>query len=96
MSTGKTIQKDELIQLHAFLLQLKTNLENLVGNNNPLVFLSYEKLNIGPHKIHKSKEEHKLAIFELSKGIADLLKENNSSLFQRIYDDLEKMCKRFR
>ena len=93
---GREIQKDELIQIHAFLLQLRTHLENLVENNNPKVFLSYEKLNIGPHKIHKSKKEHKLAIFELSKGFANLLLENNCSVFQRIYDDLEKMCIRFR
>ena len=90
------MQKDELIQLHTFLLQLRTHLENLVEKNNPQAFLSYEKLNIGPHKVHKSKKEHKLAVFELSKGITGLLQENNCSVFQRIYDDLEKMCNRFR
>ena len=93
---GRAIQKDELIQLHAFLLQLRTNIENLVENNNPQEFLSYKKLNTGPHKIHKSKQEHKLAIFELSMCIVNLLKDDNYSLFQNIYDDLEKMCKRFR
>jgi hypothetical protein len=65
-------------------------------NNSPQAFLSYEKLNIGPHKIHKDKNEHKLAIFELSKGIANLLQENNFSVFQRTYDNLGKMCKRFK
>ena len=65
-------------------------------NNNPQAFLSYEKLNIGPHKIHKDKNEHKLAIFELSKGIANLLQKNNCFVFQGIYDDLRKICKRFR
>ncbi len=93
---GSEIQKDELIQIHAFLLQLGAHLENMVENSNPQVFLSYEKLNIGPHKVHKSKKEHKLAVFELSKGIAGLLQENNCSVFQRIYDSLEKMCNRYR
>ena len=65
-------------------------------NNNPKIFLSYDKLNIVPYKIHKNKKEHKLAIFELSKGIANLLLENDYSTFQKIYDDLEKMCIRFR
>jgi len=96
LKRGIEIQKDELIQLHAFLLQLRIHLENLVENNNPQAFLSYDKLNIVPHKIHKNKKEHKLAIFELSKGIANLLQENNFSVFQRIYDDLGKMCNRFR
>ena len=93
---GKEIQKDELIQIHAFLLQLRTALENLVENNNSKAFLCYEKLSIGPHIIHKSKKEHKLAVFELCKGITNLLQESNCSVFQRIYDDLEKMCNRFR
>ena len=30
---GRIIQKDELIQLHAFLLQLRTNLENMMEYN---------------------------------------------------------------
>ena len=63
---GRETQKDEIIQFHTFLLQLRTHLENMTENNNPQAFLSYEKLNIGPHKIHKSKKEHKLAVFELS------------------------------
>lgn len=93
---GREIQKDELIQIHAFLLQLRAHLENLVENNNTHAFLSYDKLNIVPHKVYKSKKEHKLAVFELSKGIAALLQENNCYVFQKIYDDLEKMCDRFR
>jgi hypothetical protein len=82
--------------MHTFLLQLRTNLENLMKNNNPKAFLSYEKLNIGPHKIYKSKKEHKLAVFELCKGITNLLQESNCSVFQRIYDDLDKICNRLR
>ena len=93
---GRETQKDEIIQFHTFLLQLRTHLENMIENNNTHAFLSYDKLNIVPHKIHKSKKEHKLAVFELSKGIADLLQENDCSVFQRIYDDLEKMCDRFK
>jgi hypothetical protein len=93
---GRETQKDELIQMHTFLLQLRTHLENMVKDNNPKAFLSYEKLNIGPHKINRDKNEHKLAVFELCKGITNLLQESNCSVFQRIYDDLEKMCNRFR
>jgi hypothetical protein len=93
---GREIQKEELIQLHTFLLQLKTQLENIMENNNSQAFLSYDKLKIGPHKINRDKNEHKLGIFELCKGIANLLLENNCYAFQNIYDDLEKMCIRFR
>ena len=67
--------------MHTFLLQLRTNLENLMKKNNTKAFLFYEKLNIGPHKIYKSKKEHKLAVFELSKGMLNLLQESNYSVF---------------
>jgi len=86
------MQKEELIQLHTFLLQLRTYIENITKNTNLQAFLTYEKLNIGPHKIHKSKKEHKLAIFELSKGIANLLQKNNYFVFQKMYNDLDKTC----
>ncbi len=75
------MQKDELIQLHAFLFQLRIHLENMVGNNNPQAFLSYVEFNVRPHQVHKSKKEHKLAVFELSKGIAEMMKDNNRSTF---------------
>ena len=88
------MQKDELIQLHTFFLQLKTHLEDMVENNNSQAFLSYKELDIGPYKIHKSKKEHELAVLELCKGIINLLQENNCSVFQKNYDDLEKMCNR--
>ena len=68
----------------------------MVEVNDPDIFLSYDCLNTGPHKIHKSKTDHKIAIFELSKGIAFLLKNNNSKLFQKIYDDLDEMCEFFK
>lgn len=93
---GREIQKEELIQLHTFLLQLRTQLENITNNNNSQAFSSYDKLKIGPHKINRDKNDHKLAIFELSKGIANLMLENNCSAFRRIYNNLEKMCFRFR
>ena len=90
------MQKEELIQIHTFLLQLRTQLENMMENNNSQAFLSYDKLSIGPHKINRDKNEHKLGIFELCKGIAKLLQENNFSIFQNIYKNLEEICNRFR
>jgi len=59
-------------------------------------FLPYDEMNILPQQVHKSKDEHELAIFELSKGIANLLQENDYSISQQILDSLERMCNRFR
>ena len=76
---GKNIQKDELIQLHMFLVQLRSSLEEII---NPKLnhFLSYEELKISPQQVFKSKKEHELALFELSLGLSKLLNENNKSM----------------
>ncbi|RLF29958.1 MAG: hypothetical protein DRN05_00495 [Thermoplasmata archaeon] len=87
------MQKDELIQLHTFLFQIKNHLEQNCKNNG-CEFIDYEKLDITPHKVYKSKREHKLAVFKLSKGIADIL-SNNYPGFEKIAARLEQMSERF-
>ena len=89
------MQKDELIQFHMFLLQLKNHLEEMVDYNNGLEFQSYYKLNVTPYHIQKSKREHKLAVFTLSKGIANLLSYNNFSGFEKVSNSLGQISERF-
>jgi hypothetical protein len=89
------MQKDELIQFHSFLLQLKIHLEGMVGNNIGREFMSYDILNITPFQVYKSKREHKLAVFTLSKGIADLLSDNKYLGLGKVSNRLEQMSERF-
>lgn len=89
------MQKDELIQLHTFLLQLKTHLEDIVENNGRMEFLPYDRLDVTPYQVYKSKREHKLAVFTLSKGIADLLSNNNCPGLEKISGRLDQMSERF-
>jgi len=89
------MQKDELIQLHTFLLQLKTHLEDIVENNGGAEFQPYVKLNVTPYQVYKSKREHKLAVFTLSRGIADLLSHNNCPGLEKISGRLDQMSERF-
>lgn len=89
------MQKDELIQLHSFLLQLKIHLEGMLKNNGGNEFLPYDKLNITPFQVYKSKREHKLAVFTLSKGIADLLSNNKYPGLEKVSSRLEQMSERF-
>lgn len=90
------MQKDELIQLHTFLLQLKTHLEDMVENNGGTEFYLYEKLSVTPYQVYKSKREHKLAVFALSKGIADLLSNNNCPGLEKISNRLHQMANRLK
>ena len=89
------MQKDELIQLHTFLLQLKTHLEEIVDNNGGVEFFPYQKLDVTPYQVYKSKREHKLAVFTLSKGIAHLLSNNNCPGLEKVSNRLEQMAERF-
>jgi hypothetical protein len=89
------MQKDELIQLHTFLLQLKTHLSEFVGNNGIEAFRRYEKLDVTPYQVYKSKREHTLAVFTLSKGIADMLTQNHCAGLENIAGRLDLMAERF-
>ncbi|MBU0497317.1 MAG: UPF0058 family protein [Candidatus Thermoplasmatota archaeon] len=89
------MQKDELIQLHTFLYQMRTVIEQIC-NNNGCNCHHYEKLEITPYQIHKSKREHTLAVFTLSKDIAEVLSENhNDSGLDKIMGRLDQMAHRF-
>ena len=88
------MNKDELIQFHMFLLQLKKHLDNMVENNRGGEFQSYDRLNVNPHQIHKSKREHKIAIFTLSTGIAGRLLNNNYPGLKKISNRLNQMSER--
>ncbi len=89
------MQKDELIQLHTFLLQLKTHLDDMVDNNGGVEFCSYDKLDVTPYQVYKSKREHKLAVFTLSRGIATLLSNNNCPGLEKVSSRLAQMSERF-
>ena len=88
------MQKDELIQFHMFLLQLKNQLTEILEYNGS-EFQVYYKLNITPYQIQKSKRGHELAIFTISRGIADLLSNNNHSGLEKISKRFGKMSERF-
>lgn len=89
------MQKDELIQMHTFLIQLKTHLEDMVEANGGEEFDLYRELEVTPYQVYKSKREHKLAVFTLSKGIADLLSNNNCAGLEKVSTRLFNMSERF-
>lgn len=63
------MQKDELIQMHTLLCQIKNHLQS-TGVAGPDSFEEYECLGISPVHVHRSKGEHKRAIFLLGKELA--------------------------
>ncbi len=71
------MKKEEIIHLHMLLAQLKEFCEQ---NGLACDFVRYESLGISPFQVHRSKEEHKQAIFVLLSEIVSAMTRKNSQL----------------
>lgn len=56
----------------------------------------YLGLNISPHHIHRTKAEHKYAIFVLSNTISEVLANNNGGTSTNVSNGLNELVKRSR
>ncbi|MEN6444238.1 MAG: UPF0058 family protein [Methanoregula sp.] len=75
------MHKEELISLHQMLYDVKDYFEEV---NPDLKFIQYGALKITPAHMHKSKMEHKYAIFVLGTEIANAMKDVDYSSSSRI------------
>ncbi len=68
------MKKDELVHLHMLLAQFKKYCEEsgLKGD-----FSKYDELGISPFQVHRSKDEHKQAIFVLVTELASMAVRDN-------------------
>jgi hypothetical protein len=83
------MHKDELIHLHLMLYNVKVYFEGL---NPELKFSQYNALKITPFQQHKSKMEHKYAIFVLGTEIANAMKEVDYSSSSRISARMKELA----
>ncbi|MBX7076399.1 MAG: UPF0058 family protein [Methanobacteriaceae archaeon] len=87
--------KDEMIQLHQFLVYVLKYLDTdeRVHENCE----EYLALNISPHHIHKTKAEHKHAIFVLSNIISEVILEKDpDTIPPNVSSALEDLVRRSR
>ncbi|NQE46084.1 hypothetical protein C5S31_08700 [ANME-1 cluster archaeon GoMg2] len=68
------MKKEELVHLHLLLAQLKKYCE-LEGMNCD--FTRYNELEITPFQVHRSKDDHKQAVFVLGNELVSLAARNN-------------------
>jgi hypothetical protein len=84
--------KDELIHIHRLLIYLmKFLIDNGVSRS---FFKEYIALNISPHHIHRTKAEHKYAIFILAWGISKVLAENSDIIPRSVANRLGEIADR--
>ncbi|MDR2624299.1 MAG: UPF0058 family protein [Methanobrevibacter sp.] len=87
--------KDEMIQLHQFLLYVLKYLED--EDKMQKTCGEYISLNIRPHHIHKTKAEHKHAIFLLSTTISEVIRDKGEdSLPTNVIITLTELVKKSR
>ncbi|MDV0447802.1 hypothetical protein MsAg5_17170 [Methanosarcinaceae archaeon Ag5] len=81
------IQKNELLQIHADLSRLKKLYERY---GYVPEFNEYYELEISPLHVHRSKEDHKQAIFALSNALSIVAEEQNEAYtFSKIIDGMD-------
>jgi hypothetical protein len=61
------MKKQELIHLHGLLAQVRNHYEE--SNGTDVDHEHYDELGVRPTSIHRSKTEHKRAVFALADGI---------------------------
>jgi hypothetical protein len=97
MDIGDAMHKDELIQLHTLLWQIRNHLDDGITDN----FKEYEEFGVIPAHIHKSKSQHKQAVFLLGKCLALAMDwdENNGniitpSIIPKLSERMDNLAKR--
>ncbi len=69
------MKKQELIHLHGLLAEVRKQCEFW---NEDIDLEAYEELGVKPTSIHKSKTDHKAAVFKLTEGITEPMDETES------------------
>ena len=77
------MHKDELLELHEQMLRIKENFEAREEVEDGL-FDAYDQLGVDPSHVHKSKSEHKHAVFVLGNALASSMSEDEFSSAGRV------------
>jgi len=81
----------ELIQLHTLMAQIQRYLEDQGVEHD---FEDYNSLSISPVHIHRSKAEHKHAIFILGNHLASIISEDEISSVSRTSIRMQEFAER--
>ncbi|HDS45205.1 MAG TPA: metal-binding protein [Methanomicrobia archaeon] len=68
------MKKEEVIQLHVLMAQVKKFCEQ---HGLDCEFSTYRELNISPFQVHRSKDEHKQAVFVLLTALVSMTAKHN-------------------
>jgi hypothetical protein len=85
------MHKDDLLELHE---QMVTIMEYFRSQENvdSSLFDPYEELSVDPSHVHKSKSEHKHAVFVLGNALATAMSEDEFSSAGRVGKRMEELA----
>lgn len=85
------MHKDELLELHEQMVTIMEHFRDRPDVDATL-FDQYAELDVGPSDIHKSKSEHKHAVFVLGNSLANAMSEDEFSSAGRIGKRMEELA----
>jgi hypothetical protein len=85
------MHKDELLELHE---QMVTIMEHFRGQEtvDDGLFEPYDELDVDPSHVHKSKSEHKHAVFVLGNALANAMSEDEFSPAGRVGKRMKELA----
>ena len=85
------MHKDELLELHEQMLKIKDYFQAR-EDVEPGLFKPYEHLGVDPSHVHKSKSEHKHAVFVLGNALATAISDDEFSNAGRVSKRMEELA----
>ena len=86
------MHKDELLELHSQLVTIKDYFETQVDSVGADTFDEYYGLDVEPSHVHKSKSEHKHAVFVLGNSLAKAMSDDEFSSAGRLSKRMEELA----
>jgi hypothetical protein len=85
------MHKDELLELHEQMVAIKDYFARK-EHVDPALFDPYEGLDVEPSHVHKSKSEHKHAVFVLGNALAKAMSDDEFSDAGRVGKRMKELA----
>lgn len=85
------MHKDELLELHKQMVMIMEYFREQDDINSAL-FDPYDQLDVSPDDVHKSKSEHKHAVFVLGNALSTAMSEDEFSNAGRIGKRMQELA----
>jgi len=85
------MHKDELLELHEHMVTIMEYFEEQESTDAEL-FEPYHELDVTPQDVHKSKSEHKHAVFVLGNALANAMSDDEFSDAGRVGKRMKELA----